>query len=292
MAARNDGAELEELVALVESALAPSGFTLERQPVERSEDGAPLAEFDIVIGGKVGSAPVSLLIECRDRPSQGPAPGAWIEQLAGRRERFGFAKVMAVSSSSFSESAREAAERLRVELRVVGNFDREDLLKWLPPSAPLIHVRSELKRVEVALTTRGDNEESVGDIGFLPWSEKRLTDRQTGETASLQDAWAMLKAKGATKGQGEPPPGGDEFVIDGIERLGVEYTIDCDQRLYDVAHIYFTVGRTRGVPIPLVKSVEYRSDGAEAAIAQVGHYQGSAHDPIESITVIGFRKTE
>jgi len=83
------------------------------------ESGVQLAEFDIVISGRLGSSSIKWLIECRDRPSEGPAPGAWIEQLVGRKRRFKFDKVLAVSTTGFVEGAKAFAEAEDIGLRTV-----------------------------------------------------------------------------------------------------------------------------------------------------------------------------
>jgi hypothetical protein len=62
---------------------------------------------------------VNWLIECRDRPSQGPAPGSWLEQLAGRKRRFKFDKVIAVSTTGFAPGAWQFAESEGISLRSV-----------------------------------------------------------------------------------------------------------------------------------------------------------------------------
>ena len=101
---KNDGKPLEWLISLIEGHAAPSGFSVEtRKPV--FEDGVQIAELDIVVTGRVGTAPFKGLIECRDRPSEGAAPAAWIEQFFGCRRRFNFTSVMAVSTTGFAPGA-------------------------------------------------------------------------------------------------------------------------------------------------------------------------------------------
>jgi hypothetical protein len=91
-----DGKFLENLVRQIEELLLPNGFSVKANSRVFNDEGIQIAEFDIEIRGRLGSADISWLIECRDRPAGGPAPGSWIEQLVGRRDRFGFNKVTAV----------------------------------------------------------------------------------------------------------------------------------------------------------------------------------------------------
>jgi hypothetical protein len=130
----NDGSDLEKLVEAIERQLAPEGFSVVRGERVFDEEGNPVAEFDIRIAGPVGSSEVNWLIECRDRPSDGPAPAQWIEGLVGRRERFGFDKVFAVSTSGFAQGARHYARAKGIVLRtvdrpgeLVGDFHVEEV---------------------------------------------------------------------------------------------------------------------------------------------------------------------
>lgn len=115
----NSGQELERLVQEIEQHLLPEGFEVALNKCEFNAAGNQLAEFDIVITGRLGSSSINWLIECRDRPSEGPAPGAWIEQLVGRKRRFKFDKVIAVSTTGFAKGSVEFAESEGVVLRTV-----------------------------------------------------------------------------------------------------------------------------------------------------------------------------
>jgi len=115
---KDSGKPLERLVRAIEEQLLPEGFEVSSND-RVIEDGVQLAEFDIVISGRLGSTDFKWLIECRDRPSQGAAPGAWIEQLVSRRSRFSFDKVIAVSTSGFAGGAIKYASEQGILLRTV-----------------------------------------------------------------------------------------------------------------------------------------------------------------------------
>lgn len=132
----NDGKQLEALVAFVEKTFAPQGFEVKTNVRVFTEDGVQIAEFDCEVRGQVGAKPLSWLIECRDRPSSGPAPGAWIEQLVGRKVRFGFNQVTAVSTTGFAAGAAEFAQAQGIELREVAALIPE-AFGWLA----LRHIR-------------------------------------------------------------------------------------------------------------------------------------------------------
>lgn len=116
------GTEIEELVGGIERQLLPQGFKVEPRQRVYNEAGEQIAELDLVITGALGSSSVRWLIECRDRPSEGPAPISWIEQLVGRRERLQFDRVFAVSTTGFSPAARDFAKAKNIILRTVTRF--------------------------------------------------------------------------------------------------------------------------------------------------------------------------
>lgn len=128
---KNDGKHLEGLIALVEKLHLPSGFEVKTNERVFDDSGNQIAEFDIRIQGKIGTAQFSWLIECRDRPSDGPAPGAWIEQLVGRKERFQFSRVTAVSTTGFAHGAIRFAEQKGIETRKVTALAPECFADWL-----------------------------------------------------------------------------------------------------------------------------------------------------------------
>ncbi len=117
------GQQLEQLVARIERQLLPSGFTVRTNVLKRDENGIQVAEFDVVISGTVDSPACSYLFECRDRPSKGPAPASWIEQLYGRKKRFRFDRVTAVSTTGFAKPAIAFARSSGILLRSVTRID-------------------------------------------------------------------------------------------------------------------------------------------------------------------------
>jgi Restriction endonuclease len=126
-----DGKHLEALVAFVEKTLVPEGFKVTTNDRVFNDDGVQIAEFDVLVQGKIGTTEFQWLIECRDRPSSGSAPIAWIEQLVGRRARFNLNKVTAVSTTGFAAGAHEFAQAQGIELREVHALTPDHFADWL-----------------------------------------------------------------------------------------------------------------------------------------------------------------
>lgn len=128
---RNNGRALEELVEYVEKTLATEGFQVEVNRKLHNDEGVQIAEFDVTVKGQFGSTGISWLIECRDRPNSGKAPGDWILALANKRDVYRFNKVTAVSTTGFSPASVLNADKLNVELREVAVTSPEDFRSWL-----------------------------------------------------------------------------------------------------------------------------------------------------------------
>lgn len=126
-----DGKRLEALVAFVERTLIPQGFKVTTNDRVLNDEGLQIAEFDVVIEGAIGTGEFQWLIECRDRPSSGAAPGSWIEQLVGRRTRFKPSKVTAISTTGFAAGVHEFAQTQGIELREVKALMSEHFADWL-----------------------------------------------------------------------------------------------------------------------------------------------------------------
>ena len=128
------GKSLELLMKQIEELCIPSGFCISANEKAFDDSGNQVAEFDITISGKVGTTFFKWLIECRDRPSDGPAPNSWIEQLAARQERFTFNKVIAVSTTGFAKGIKKYAKARGIELRSVKKISADGIAEWLKMS--------------------------------------------------------------------------------------------------------------------------------------------------------------
>lgn len=130
MAKKKDGKQLENVVTYIESLRLPADWTITPRVLSSTAEGRPAAELDIMVEGKVGTIDFKWLIECRDRPSEGAAPAAWIEQLNGRRQRFNLSRVTAVSTTGFSAAALEEAERVAIDTREVRELSPSEFEGW------------------------------------------------------------------------------------------------------------------------------------------------------------------
>lgn len=143
---KTDGKQLENVVTYIESLRLPTDWTITPRLLSSTDKGRPGAELDIMVEGKVGTIDFKWLIECRDRPSAGPAPAAWIEQLIGRRQRFNLSRVTAVSTTGFSAAALEEAARFEIDTREFRELSPSEFEGW-PELVGMPH-RTELRYLD------------------------------------------------------------------------------------------------------------------------------------------------
>ena len=163
----SDGKDLEELVSTIERLFLPGGCTVESRKIERTEAGTQLAEMDITVTGKLGTTEILWLIECRDRPSEGAAPTAWIEQLAGRKDLYKFNQVTAVSTTGFSAGATELAKRAGIEIRTLEDVTPEEILTWHTVQKVVVHSRNGDIKVVILYPFKDEKPELIKALAEL-----------------------------------------------------------------------------------------------------------------------------
>lgn len=101
-------------------------------------------EIDITLRGIVGSVDVLVMIECRDRKARQGVD--WIEQVVQKASDVGAGKVVAVSTSGFTQSAHRLAKSKGVLLRTLDTIDPDGIARWFV-SPQLIVYHPELRFV-------------------------------------------------------------------------------------------------------------------------------------------------
>lgn len=275
----SDGKQLESLVAFVEETLVPDGFSVTKNERIYNDEGVQIAEFDIEIHGKVGSTEISWLIECRDRPASGPAPGSWIEQLVGRRTRFGFNKVTAVSTTGFATGAAEFALSQGIEIREVNSLDPAEFSDWLLIRHIVQHERlTNLEHAKIIIDdSEGEEKRNALQtfLGNVDGNAKFLKSSSTGEFTS--PALAFSGAAGGAPG-----------VFDNLEvngdaapvRLKANYPdddhfiIETEVGPVNVKSILFTgTVSLKCSEIPLFATSEYRKADTGEIVSQIASFE-------------------
>lgn len=274
----SDGKQLETLVAFVEKKLLPAGFVVKANERVYNDEGVQIAEFDIEINGKVGSTSIAWLIECRDRPGYGPAPGAWIEQLVGRRTRFGFNKVTAVSTTGFAAGAASFAQSQGIELREVRNLDPAEFAGCLAiREVSQVHRVSELKHTSIVVHESESEERKAAlldVISKVPSGAAFLRSSITGELVTPTNAF--FAAVHTVAGAFDDVLAGQPKAID----LYADYPSDEDHFTVETAVGAVRVGMMRFVGelrvtetvVPVSSTLEYRHTETGAPISQLAAF--------------------
>ena len=289
---RNDGRSLEQLVSVIESRLVPQGFQVELRERVYNDSGIQIAEFDILITGRVGSMTFSWLIECRDRPSEGAAPAQWIEQLIGRQRRFRFDKVMAVSSTGFCDEAIKVAADANIELRHLDELTPEAIGDWLPQNAPLIIRDGQPVSVRLSRSTSEPDTETCQTI---PTDQPILLNRSSHERISVLDLWEKLIHLNSVwhgVSEGGPPV---ETTIVASDHIADSFAVELDGSLQEVECIEFKARLHAYSPLmPLVEGGAYSSVASnpehKRTYARLGRWKGPENGPIKEMLIIGYTK--
>lgn len=192
----NKGKQLEYLTREIEKYLLPDTFEIVTNERIYNDEGIQIAEFDIQIKGKVGSTMFNWLIECRDRPAHGPAPGSWIEQLVGRRDRFNFDKVTAVSTTGFAEGAIDYAKSKGIDLRSVNEISIDTVAEWF--SFSYFNLRKQvgnLIRAQLIIPENIEEQKAARLMTFIESSsgnDKILKSSKDGKLYTLSSGWQAI----------------------------------------------------------------------------------------------------
>ncbi|KAA3646578.1 MAG: hypothetical protein DWQ07_10245 [Chloroflexi bacterium] len=276
----NSGELLENLVSSVERILLQKGFDVETRKRVFNDDGTQIAEFDVIVSGKLGSTQIEWLIECRDRPSDGPAPGSWIEQLVGRRNRFGFNKVTAVSTTGFSKNAIDYANESGIELREVSDSSKQAIEDWFQVEhMTLVHNKGDLTSVQIFLAndvSQQQESEFQNLLKTVSSEDKVLIHIDTKNDLSILDAWQGILNQQKQIFDGVDPGGEPKHIsiIANYQNPESRYAINLNEELIHVEQIHFEANLTASLEaVPIHRITQYSQNLNKASLAQSVHYR-------------------
>ena len=237
------GRDLEVLVALLESALVSDDAASIRSPdhlVDRVT--GKLREVDVSVRYQVGSVPVLIILECRDR--QHVEDVTWIEQLAQKRNDVRAARAVAVSSAGFSEAAVLKAAHLAIELRNLEDLTPDDIRSWFKGTVEIETIGFNSFVVHLAnATIDGDLKDALAHLfdGFS-LDSLVLTRAEDDVPISPRHAWYAYGAENSLFA--DVPRDGTRVlrtVAIRSEEPGHAYRLSLGRQLIDVALIQYEV---------------------------------------------------
>jgi hypothetical protein len=219
-------------VSFVEKVLVPEGFQVKTNKKVFDENGRPIAEFDVEVSGRVGSTDFSWLIECRDRPATGSAPISWVEQLVGRKTRFNFGKVTAVSTTGFTSEAIRYAKQQGIETRSVNSISVDQFRPWL--STPHISWVNRTHKLTNVILVLDDNDEAFQEkvqtfLKQISGDTPALQSTSNGRSSTFKEAFLGAVQLQPNAWEGVQPNAAPRLI-----RLRVKYDNDLDHFVVEV----------------------------------------------------------
>lgn len=189
------GRELELLVARIEEVLVPQGAVVKSPDYIVDRATGDRREVDVSIRMQVGSIPVLIVIECRDRDDVEDV--TWIEQLVQKCSDLR-AKGVAVSSAGFSAGAEKKAAFWGIETRRIDELTPAAISGWF--QAGELTLRAQ--RVEIVYASFNLDREwkapALGDeernrLSQALTSGKPLLCKSDGVECGLDAVWASIR---------------------------------------------------------------------------------------------------
>lgn len=115
--------EFERLITRIEKMLAPMGAEIKSPDRIPDKVTGQLREVDASIRHTVGSAPVLITVECRNR--KGKQDVQWLEQVKSKKDSVGANQTIVVALDGFTAPAREYASQHGLVVREVGEVEDE-----------------------------------------------------------------------------------------------------------------------------------------------------------------------
>jgi hypothetical protein len=178
------------LVAELERVLAGTDVVITSPDYLHDQHSKRKREVDVSLRATVGSTPILVILECRDR--KGTQDVRWIEELATKRSGVGASTAIAVSPTGFSEGAQNLARTHNVKLRTFAEVTTPEVFRWLgirtitltksniDITAVRFHVEEELEDLPPELRGAFDPTDAIN---------VKILYRPDGTTASISDAW-------------------------------------------------------------------------------------------------------
>lgn len=266
------GQRLEQLVKTIEEYIAPSGFEAKANVRHYDDSGKTLAEFDVVVSGNVKGNLYTWLIQCRDRPSDGPAPGEWIEQLYGRKYRFKFDRVTAVSTTGFAAGAIPFAEEAGIELRTVKEIDAEEITSWFNPGNVYVRQIGGYLHAAHVIPRNSADIETLRGFSFT-LDQPVYRSEVTGEYISAIGMFGSVVTKNIDSWDfisSESPQSRQIHIV--FE--GLLYTIPTEYKAIEIAEIilhgdiFF-----RSESVPMQDVLQYQNVDGDQVISQSVHFR-------------------
>ncbi len=190
------GREFETLVARIEEKLCPLGASVTSPDRIRDRVTGQLREVDASIRYKLGSAPILITIECRDRGATQDI--TWLEQIKSKKESIGANQTIAVAKEGFSKPAKVYANQHGIILRQLEEVTDSFILQCMQGLKVFTReIRCPMRNYNVGFyplpQDEGLQQLSLTDAVHKAIEENRpFTNNRAGEAITLEQLYREL----------------------------------------------------------------------------------------------------
>ncbi len=122
------GKDVEEIVEKLNKLILGPEWEIKSPDYIIDKITGQLREVDVSIRRKADYLPILMIVECRDRDIEDVR---WIEQLVTKCNNLGADKLIAVSSTGFTEPAKKSAKHYGIVTQVLSKITPDDINSWL-----------------------------------------------------------------------------------------------------------------------------------------------------------------
>ena len=249
--------ELELLVAHIEDQLSPKGAIVNSPDKVLDNVSGSMREVDASIRYNIGSTPILITIECRNRGKV--QDDIWIEQLAKKKEKIGASATIAVSRNGFTSPAKKTAKHNNIELRTIKEIEDSTSLEWLKDIKFNVQILSyKLASIKIGLDT-DDRSVTVAPIvnekiHELNYDAYIGSNEQTGEKMFLKQIAEQFMRAGAFPkiagviASGRISPNDDMFIATSEGKTKINY-VDLELEIISMEQ-----------PMAAIKAFDYSSE--------------------------------
>lgn len=270
------------MVERLETVLAGSPVEVQSPEYIEGRNSGVRREVDVSLRGTVGSSPIFVMVECRDRESvQGVD---WLEQVETKRDDVGADKAVVVSSGGFAGSVREYAQALGIEVRELSEVTAPNVFGWMGFEAlDVTESHADIKAVSFQLASDSGEvtgvpaevERTLTDSG-MAGSAKVFRRKADGLPVSIADIWMALP-KDVQRGRQELSAERREVGLNlNFRDLDQRYQIETNEGWRDIGRMEMVADVWADFKsIPVDKMFEYVDENG--ALAQSVQFAGYRH---------------
>lgn len=141
------GKDFEKLVQNLESILSLKGMVVQSPEIIVGQISGIKREIDITVRSQ-SDPNFLIIIECRDRATKSDV--TWIEQVASKNQDVNAKKAIVVSSSGFSEGAKNLAQHFSIEICTFEEMTEKDTMQaFILPSISVFNCPLQIISVDI-----------------------------------------------------------------------------------------------------------------------------------------------